>query len=76
MRYPNGDLAQVGDTVELWPNCYGEVVCSVDDDQYTDEFTAADWSYLKKGILVRTGEVGLIHYIESEPSMRLIKRSS
>jgi hypothetical protein len=75
MRYPSGELVEIGDSVELWPGCHGEVVCSIDNNQYSDEFTAADWSYLKQGVLVRSGQAGLIHYIEPETTMRLLKRA-
>jgi hypothetical protein len=75
MRYPTGELVEIGDSVELWPGCDGEVVCSIDTGQFSEEFTAADWEYLKNGVLVRSTQAGLIHYIEPETTMRLLKRA-
>jgi len=76
MKYPNGDIVKVGDIVELWPGCKGTVMCSIDAGQYTNEFQEADWSYLKQGVLVRSDQAGLIHYIEPETTMRLIERAA
>lgn len=74
MNYPDGDVVRVGDLVELWPGCQGKVVASIDSGDYTPEFSERDWSYLKRGVLVRSDQAGLIHYIEPETTMRLLKR--
>ena len=75
MKYPTGEIVQLGDLVELWPGCLGEVVCSIDGAEYTSIFPESEWSYLKQGVLVRSDQAGLIHYIEPETTMRLLKRA-
>jgi hypothetical protein len=29
----------VGDRVKLWDGCFGTVVCTIDDDEYTPEYS-------------------------------------
>ena len=74
MKYPNGDIVKLGDIVELWNDCQGEVVCSFDDDTYSKEYTKSDWGYLKRGVLIKSNQAGLIHYIEPETTMRMVTR--
>ena len=76
MNYPDGKKVRMGDVLELWGNCAGKVVCSIDDDEYPDEETKCNWQYLESGILVDTSEAGLIHLLEAEDSFRLVRRSS
>lgn len=76
MKYQNGDAVKAGDLVELWPGNQGEVMCSIDSGDYSAEFPESEWAYLKQGVLVRSTQAGLIHYIEPETTMRLIKRQS
>jgi hypothetical protein len=66
MRYPDGAIVHVRDRVRLWEGAYGEVVCSLDTDEYSDRFPKSEWSYLERGILVESPQAGLIHYIEPE----------
>lgn len=75
MKYPTGEIVHVGDVVELWPGNQGEIVCSIDNGEYSPEFPEAEWSYLKQGVLVRSDQAGLIHYLEPETTMRLLKRT-
>lgn len=80
MKYPNGDLAKVGDRVRLWvnepgkPPTEGEVVCSIDTQEYSPGYPRDEWAYLGKGILVLSPQAGLIHYVEPEVRMELIER--
>ena len=74
MKYPNGEIVKVGDVLQLWDGCTGEVVCSMDDREYSDKFTEEDWSYLREGVLIKTDIAGLIHYTEPEDGFRLISR--
>jgi hypothetical protein len=64
MNYSDGRIIKVGDRVELWPDKYGVVVCSIDDEIYTAEFSKSDWSYLKVGIMVKMDDGELMHYSE------------
>ena len=74
MNYPSGEKIQVGDVLKLWPGCTGTVVCSMDDDEYSIDYTKDDWGYLKRGILIDSDMAGLILYYEPEPTFELINR--
>jgi hypothetical protein len=76
MNYPSGEKVVIGDRVRLWRGCEGTVVCSIDDGQYTPAFPKSEWEYLKRGVLIESGQAGLIHYIQPEDSFELIARSS
>jgi hypothetical protein len=74
MRYADGRDIKLGDKVELWNGCFGEVVCSIDTDEYSEEFSRSDWSYLRSGVVIRTESKGVIHYIEPDEDLKLMKR--
>lgn len=62
MKYPDGMEARFGDRVKFSNGDHGSVVLSIDTDEYSKDFPKEEWSYLKKGIMVRTDEGALIHY--------------
>ena len=66
----------IGDRLTLWEGCYGTVVCSIDDGEYTAEYPEEHWSYLQRGVLIDSNKGGLIHYIEPEDSFQLTARKS
>lgn len=74
MNYPDGKKVMVGDRVKLWEGCHGTVVASMDDDEYSSQYSKAAWSYLKNGVLINSDKAGLIHYIRPENSFVLIER--
>lgn len=74
MNYPDGKKVMVGDQVKLWEGCHGTVVASMDDDEYTPQYSKTQWSYLKNGVLINSDKAGLIHYIRPENSFVLIER--
>ncbi|MHC1727309.1 MAG: hypothetical protein AB9866_15105 [Syntrophobacteraceae bacterium] len=76
MKYPDGKEVRVGDKVMLWEGCYGVVVASIDNGQYTPGYPEAEWDYLKAGILVDSDKAGLIHYLEPEKSLKLLERAT
>lgn len=75
MKYADGRDIKLGDKVELWNGCFGEIVCSIDTDEYSIGFPKDDWAYLKSGVLVRTERKGVIHYIEPDEDLKLLRRS-
>jgi len=75
MKYQNGEIAHLGDVIELWAGVEGSVVCSIDTEEYSIDYPASAWSYLEKGILIKSDKVGLIHYINPESTFKLISRS-
>lgn len=76
MKYADGQDVRVGDKVRLGDDDGGVVVCSIDTGQYSAEAPETDWSYLKKGVVVRFPKYGLIHYEEAEPDLKLIGRGA
>jgi hypothetical protein len=75
MNYPDGTKVMMHDRVRLWQGCLGTVVSSIDDGQYSPEYPREEWDYLKRGVLIKSDQAGLIHYIEPEPTFELIERN-
>jgi hypothetical protein len=40
----------------------GTVVANIETGEFSVEYTAAGWAYLKLGVLVMTDKAGLVHY--------------
>ena len=78
MNYPDGQKLMVGDRLKLWDDCFGTVVASIDDDEYTPEYSRESWSYLMTGVLINSSQIksGLIHYEAPEDSFELIERKA
>lgn len=74
MKYPDGQEVRLGDRVKLGQDDGGVVVASIDTNEYSDEHSKAQWSYLKKGVMIEFPKHGLIHYEQPEPDLRLIAR--
>lgn len=76
MRYPSGDEIRLGDTVQLWEGCRGQVVCSLDTDEFGPDYPRETWGYLQHDILNLSDAVGLLRYAhEPDPGMVLIARA-
>lgn len=76
MKYADGNEVKLGDEVELSDGGKGVVVFSIDTDEYSPEYPKAQWSYLKRGVMVNFEKYGAIHYEEPEPGMKLIARAA
>jgi len=74
MKYSDGNLSRLGDKIIVWRGNEGVVACSIDTDEYSDEYPRENFSYLKEGIMVLSENAGLIHYVRPEADMRLIDR--
>lgn len=74
MLYPSGDKVHIGDRVRLGSEEQGVVVCSLDTDEFSAEYSRTDWSSLGKGVLIDFENLGLIHYVEPEQSLELVGR--
>ena len=72
MKYFDGVEIQVGDLVENSEGDQGTVVCSLDTNQYSVDYTRENWGYLKRGVLVNFPKFGLIHYESDQNDFRLI----
>jgi hypothetical protein len=40
----------------------GIVVAQLDQNEFTPEYPREQWSYLERGVMVETEEVGLVHF--------------
>ncbi|VEA62820.1 Uncharacterised protein [Salmonella enterica subsp. salamae] len=73
MKYLNGVTVHINDKVRLWENCNGIVVCSIDTNEYSEEYPEADWkNTLKRGVLILSDQAGLIHYEEADQDLTLL----
>lgn len=75
MKYSDGQEVRLGDRVKLGTDDAGIVVASIDIQEYTSEHPAAQWSDLRKGVMIEFPSYGLIHYEEPEPDLQLIARA-
>ena len=75
MNYRSGEEARLGDEVLLGDTEFGVVVCSPDTDEFSADYPRKEWQGLGRGILVRFENLGLIHYIESEEALVLLRRT-
>jgi len=74
MKYCDGQDVRLGDRVKLGSDENGIVVASIDTAEYSVGYPEADWSYLKKGVMIEFPQWGLIHYEQPEPDLELIAR--
>jgi hypothetical protein len=62
MKYPDGTDARLGDRVQFSNGERGTIVLCLDTDEYSAEFPKEQWSYLVKGVMIRTDVGALVHY--------------
>jgi hypothetical protein len=62
MKYPDGTEARIGNRVQFSSGEKGTIVFSIDTAEYSNEFPKAQWSYFKKGVMIKTDKGALIHY--------------
>lgn len=78
MKYTDGRLAKVGDTVLIDGQYLGLVVVNIDADEYSTAYPSALWSYLRSGVLVDTDFGGLVHYQQeslASETIELVRRA-
>lgn len=75
MQYADGLEVHLGDSVRLESGVGGNVVCSLDSDEYSVAFPKSEWGYLGKGILVHSPSLGLIHYESQDPDLIFVARN-
>ena len=75
MQYRGGETVILGDHVELWQGASGEVVAVIEEMQFSREYPPDEWSYLGSGLLVKSPQAGLIHFLEPDLDMRLVSRA-
>ena len=65
MQDSQGKRILLGSRVRIVGNLTGTVACSIDTDEFTPEFPRREWAYLGHGVMVQTGEGGLVHIADS-----------
>lgn len=73
MTYADGTQIRLGDTVEARGGLTGVVVCVI-GEQYSQDFSEADWAYLNSGILIRTEDAGLVHLSDAPTGLKFVAR--
>jgi hypothetical protein len=76
MKYPLGETVKTGDTVDVGNGLTGVVVAVIDPPSYSVGYPASEWAYLTNGVLVETGEAGLVHVSEADSDFVLISCAS
>jgi hypothetical protein len=76
MQYADGQEVRLGDRVKLGKDDSGIVVALIDTGEYSAEHPEAQWSYLKRGVMIEFPLYGLIHYEIPEPDLQLLNRKS
>jgi hypothetical protein len=62
MTYSGGIEIHVGDVVAIGERGKGTVVANIDRREYSASHTAAEWGYLRTGVMIDTDFGGLVHY--------------
>lgn len=75
LKYSSGEDIQIGDHVKIGGQDEGVVVAIPGAGNYSEGYTASDWSYLKSGVLVNSDNAGLIHYPDQDDQFELISRA-
>jgi len=74
MKYKTSEDVRIGDRVKLSHGAEGVVVFCIDSDEYSVEYPKSDWSYLNEGAMIKSEELGLVHYPSSDDELELISR--
>jgi len=72
MKYCDGTHVALGDRVRLWESMFGTIVCSIDDDEYTPEFSRADWGHVGHGVVIKADDGQIFHYEEPDEDLELL----
>ena len=62
MKYPDGTESRLGDRVRFSNGEMGIVIFSIDANEYSAEYPKEQWSYLGKGVMIKTDKGALVHY--------------
>ena len=75
MKYFSGENIRLGDRLRLSGSPEGVVVCSIDTDEYTEDYPAKHWQYLGRGVLADIPGYGLIHFTKADADLDFIGRA-
>lgn len=74
MNDGRGRHVDVGDTVQIWPGRIGTIVCSFEDQGFSEDFSRADWGHLTQGALIRMPDGSLFHYKQADEDFVILKK--
>ena len=72
MKYRSGQEARLGDRIRAGGDSSGVVVCSIDTDKYSQDFSREQWSYLGTGVMIQFANYGLVHYTEPDEDLEFL----
>jgi hypothetical protein len=75
MTYSDGRQAALGDRVRLWDCVLGTIMCSLDDDRFSEEFSREHWAHLGKGVIIKADNGQVFHYEEADEDFELLSRA-
>lgn len=82
MKYANGQIIKLGDEVFVEKNVRGIVVCDFDTGECAEEYSTWDPNVelvgggtLSCGVLIKTEELGLLHYTIEDEGIQYIKQT-
>ncbi len=71
-----GKHASLGDRVRLWGSKFGTIVCSIDDDMYSAEFSREAWADKGRGFVVKADDGQVFYYDEPDEDFELISQDT
>lgn len=74
MKYPTGELIELGDSIELSFDMTGVIVGIIEESKFSNQYPKVEWDYLDSGLLILSDQAGLIHYPDITEDMKLIKK--
>lgn len=64
--------ATTGDLLDLDGGMYGIVLIDFDENTAVDESLKKAWRHIERGLLVYCKEIGIVHYLNADPDIRLL----
>lgn len=74
MKYGDGTEVLLHDRVDLGGGMTGSVVAVFDNGRYTPDYPKEHWGHLAQGALVKSSEMGLVHFPVPSVDFTLIRR--
>lgn len=74
MKYEDGIEVLLHDQVDLGGGMTGSVVAVFDTGMYTPDYLEEHWGHLAQGALVKSPQMGLVHFPCPDVDFTLIRR--
>ncbi len=75
VKYEDGFEVLLHDQVDLGGGMTGSVVAALDAGMYTLDYLEEHWGHLAQGALVKSSEMGLVHFPCPDVDFTLIRRA-